>query len=205
MPFCDYLQVQDLWIAGIGFDLGGAFLLARGLINEPKELTRVSVAIWNSNRFIAVNVAKNRLDAVAGVTGLVIGFALQAVGYIADLATPHTDRTGITDAATAAVLAVVSLLITVVSGTVYRSRRLIPLLVEMSHYTADERMPYPRAMLLPGWLTVPSDRDEGEDDLAFVNRVAGVDDLTVDVDQTADHPYPRTRRWTEPPLEGERP
>ena len=145
---CDYLQLEDFYAAGIGFDLGGAFLLARGLINKPVELTRISVAFYDSNRFIAVNVAKNRLDAIAGVTGLAVGFTLQATGYVALLWTPH--RTGAKEALTGVLLAVLAAVATVVCGTIYRSRGVVPLLVEMSHYTADERMPYPRATILPG-------------------------------------------------------
>jgi hypothetical protein len=40
------LQVQDLYTAGIGCDLGGAFLLARGLIDRPAELTRLAGSFY---------------------------------------------------------------------------------------------------------------------------------------------------------------
>jgi len=49
-----YLQVQDLWAAGLGCDLGCAFLLARGLINGPAELTRLAGSFYGSNRYQAL-------------------------------------------------------------------------------------------------------------------------------------------------------
>ena len=55
-----FVQLDDLFTAGIGCDLAGAWLLARGLIATPEQLTRFSTAFWDSNRYLAINVAKNR-------------------------------------------------------------------------------------------------------------------------------------------------
>lgn len=203
----DYFQLQDFYTAGVGCDLGGAFLLARGLINRPVELTRLAGSFWGSNAYQAISIAKNRLDAVAGVLGLGAGFTLAIVGYLAALATPHATRTGTPEALVGAALAVLALALTLAAGHLYRRFRLMPLLIEMARFTMhEERMDFPRAVLLPGWLVaLGHNRQEGEDDLAFVRRVAKVDDLIVDVSQTAAFPYPRTRRASEPPLEGEPP
>jgi hypothetical protein len=200
------LQVQDLWTAGLGCDLGGAFLLARGLINRPAELTRLAGSFWGSNRYQALSVARNRLDAIAGITGLLAGFGLQAIGYVVALATHHGVRTGAREAVLAGVLALATALVTVVLGNLLRRFRLVPLLIDMSHYTMfEERMEYPRATLLPGWLeALGKERKVGEDDLTYVRRVTKVEDLIVDVPGTQDLPQ-RTRRATEPPLPGEQP
>lgn len=106
-----------------------------------------------------------------------------------------------------AAFALFALAVTLAVGQVYRRLRLVPLLIEMAHFTlTEERMPFPRATLLPRWLeALGHQRRGGEDDLAFAQRVAKVDDLTVDVSQTAAFPYPRTRRASEPLLEGEPP
>lgn len=198
-------QVQDLWTAGLGCDLGGAFLLARGLINGPAELTRLAGSFWGSNRYQALSVARNRLDAIAGVTGLLAGFGLQAVGYIVSLATSHRLSTGDREAVVAAALAIAAAVATVLCGNMLRKTRLVPLLVEMAHYTMDEeRMEFPRAALLPGWLeALGREREDGEDDLSYVRRVVGVEDLIVDVSGTSQYPA-RTRRATAAPLPGER-
>ena len=75
-----YFQLQDFYTAGGGADLGGAFLLARGLINRPAELTRLAGSFWGSNSYQAVSVAKNRLDALVGIVGIGAGFALAVAG-----------------------------------------------------------------------------------------------------------------------------
>ena len=139
--------------------------------------------------------------------GLGAGFTLAIVGYLAALATPHATRTGTPEVLVGAGLALLALGLTLAAGHLYRRLRLMPVLIEMARFTMhEERMELPRATLLPGWLeALGHDRREGEDDLSFVRRVAKVDDLTVDVSQTAEFPYPRTRRTSEPPLEGEPP
>ena len=199
------LQVQDLFTAGIGFDLGGAYLLARGLINPPSELVRLAGSFWGSNRFQAINVAKSRLDAIAGVAGLFAGFILQAVGYVASLSASHVTRTGVEEAAAGALLALLTLAVMLSAGAAYRRFRLIPLLVEMGRWTLDdERREYPSASLLPGWIeALGHDRQDGEDDLAFVRRVAHIENLVVNVNPRPGTSETRWRLWTEPPLEGE--
>ncbi|MFL5964071.1 MAG: hypothetical protein ACJ757_14380 [Gaiellaceae bacterium] len=198
-------QIQDFYVAGGGCDLGGAFLLARGLINRPAELTRLAGSFWGSNSYQAVDVAKNRLDALAGLLGIGAGFTLAIIGYLASLASPHSVRTGTTEVLVGAALALLALALTTTTGHLYRRSHLLSLLIEMSRFTMkEERMDWPRAALLPHWMeALGHERHEGEDDRAYVRRVAKVNDLTVDVSQTAEFPYARTRRASEPPLRGE--
>lgn len=197
-------QLQDLYTAGIGFDLGGAFLLARGLINPPAELTRLGSSFYGSNRFQAISLARNRLDAVAGVSGLFAGFILQAIGYIEVLSVAHRTATGTDEALVAAAFALLALATVMLVGNVYRQKRLIPLLVEMARWTLDdERMAYPSASLLPHWVEALESRREGENDLDLVRRIAGVENLIVNVNARPGINETRRRLWTDPPLEGE--
>lgn len=200
-------ELEDLFTAGIGCDLGGAFLLARGLINRPAELTRLAGSFWGSNSYQAVDVAKNRLDAIAGVSCLGVGFILQATGYIATLSRPHQTRTGIEDVLVAIVVSATALVLTIIVGTWLRKLRLLPLLIEMSRYTMfEQREDFPRAVLLPGWLeALGRTRIEGEDDLAFARRVSGIENMVVDVASRPGVDEIRNRLWTDPPLEGEQP
>lgn len=148
-----YFQLQDFYTAGGGCDLGGAFLLARGLINRPGELTRLAGSFWGSSPYQAISVAKNRLDALVGIFGIGSGFTLAVVGYLASLATRHPLRTGTGEVLVGAALTCLALGLTVTSGLLYRRLRLLPLLIEMSRFTLnEERMQYPRAALLPSWL-----------------------------------------------------
>lgn len=201
------LQVQDFWAAGLGFDLGGAFLLARGLINDPAELTRLAGSFYGSRLYQALSVARNRLDGICGVTALLLGFGLQAVGYIVTLASPHRLHTGLTTALVAAAFAVLALVAAVAAGNYVRRARFIPLLIEMSHFTMDgRRMEFPRAALLPDWLeTLGEERRLKESNLAFVRRTVGVEDLIVDVPARPGIKEERMRRASEPLLEGEPP
>jgi hypothetical protein len=148
-----YLQIQDFYTAGGGCDLGGAFLLARGLINRPAELTRLAGSFWGSNSYQAVGVAKNRLDALVGLVGIGAGFTLAVIGYLASLASPHPVRTGTGEVLVGAALALLALGLTITTGHLYRRSHLLPLLIEMSRFTMkEERMECPRAALLPDWV-----------------------------------------------------
>jgi hypothetical protein len=178
---CDYFQLEDFFTAGIGCDLGGAFLLARGLINSPAELMRSATAFFDSNRQIALSGAKNRLDAIAGMIGLLVGFSLQAVGYVASLATSHTLRTGASEALVGTGLAALALSVTLITAALVRKYRLIPLLTEMARWRVDRRFEFPLATALHGFLRAAGFAPhQGEDALAFVRRVANVDDLIVE-------------------------
>ena len=148
-----YFQLQDFYVAGGGCDLGGTLLLARGLINRPAELTRLSGSFYASNAYQAVSVAKNRLDALVGIIGLGVGFTLAVVGYLAALATAHPLRTGTGEVLVGAAVALLALALTLVLGHLYRRSRLLPLLIEMSRFAMHEQhMEFPRAALLPRWL-----------------------------------------------------
>jgi hypothetical protein len=144
-----YFQLQDFYVAGGGCELGGALLLARGLINRPAELTRLSGSFYGSNAYQAISVAKNRLDALVGILGLGVGFTLAVVGYLAGLATGHPLRTGTGEVLVRAAVALLAVTLTLIVGHLYRRSRLLPFLIEMSRFTMDEqRMQFPRAALL---------------------------------------------------------
>ena len=73
------LQVTDLFAVGIGFDIAGAYLLARGLLISPHGLwVRFTIA-GADTRF--VDEAKDRVMAVVGLGALASGFVIQAFGY----------------------------------------------------------------------------------------------------------------------------
>jgi len=78
------LQVTDLFAVGIGFDIAGAYLLARGLLISPHGLwVRFTIA-GAGTRF--VDEAKDRVMAVVGLGTLASGFVIKAFGYALSLA-----------------------------------------------------------------------------------------------------------------------
>jgi hypothetical protein len=78
--------VTDLFVVGLGFDMIGAVLLAKGLLINPATIYKVAGTFWGLNVGDAVDRASNRVDAKFGVGCLVGGFLFQAVGYTVALA-----------------------------------------------------------------------------------------------------------------------
>ncbi len=74
-------------------DISGAVLLAKGLLLAPRTLSKL-----NTNWGVAYGQARDRVDnRVAGefgVTYLVLGFALQFVGYSLDIGGVSTETGG---------------------------------------------------------------------------------------------------------------
>jgi hypothetical protein len=91
----DLLIVADLFVVGLALDLAGAFLLSRGLLAAYPTLTRRAGTYWNGNPHVAVGLAEDRIDGRFGVTYLALGFGLQVVGYVLDLAfNPGAEASG---------------------------------------------------------------------------------------------------------------
>lgn len=80
--------VSDLFVLGIGVELVGAWLLARGLLASPTVLKSFSTvgAIGVGD---VVDRARNRVDAAFGVVYLLIGFLAQLGGYLLQIAGRH--------------------------------------------------------------------------------------------------------------------
>jgi hypothetical protein len=77
------LSVDDLFVAGVGFDLAGALLLGRGLLDKPGGIAARAGMYWNLSPPAAAHIARDRVDGQAGICSLIAGFALQLVGYVA--------------------------------------------------------------------------------------------------------------------------
>lgn len=75
------LSYYDLFPVGLGLDLAGATLLARGLFTRPDEFARRFIASRNSFNRFSVRAAEDRAD-VAAVAVLFCGFLAQGIGYV---------------------------------------------------------------------------------------------------------------------------
>lgn len=98
----------DLFVVGLGFDVTGAILLAKGLLINPATIYKVASTYYGMNVGEAIDRAQNRVDAKFGVGCLVGGFFFQAVGYTAQLA-GASSATGAGRAVTALVLMTVAM------------------------------------------------------------------------------------------------
>jgi len=71
----------DLFVAGAGFDVAGAFLLARGLSTSPHQAARRLIQGQKSFARFDVRTAEDYADGRLGLLSLAFGFLIQAVAY----------------------------------------------------------------------------------------------------------------------------
>jgi len=73
------LSLDDVFTTGVAFDLLGGFLLARGLLADPRDMAhRASTRIGYNSAIVAREV-RAQADGEAGLAMLVVGFLLQCV------------------------------------------------------------------------------------------------------------------------------
>jgi hypothetical protein len=94
------LVVTDFFVVGLALDATGAWLLVRGLL--PTPVARFDLSFGHSE---SVSKMRDKIDATFGLAALLLGFALQGIGYIVALAYETDSATGAEQALTAAVLA----------------------------------------------------------------------------------------------------
>jgi hypothetical protein len=78
----DAASYTDLFAGGLGLDLGGAYVLAKGQFAKPQEFAKRLNASRNSLNWANVRAADERADSRLGVSALFAGFFLQATGYV---------------------------------------------------------------------------------------------------------------------------
>jgi hypothetical protein len=75
------LGLQDLFVAGIGCEIAGAWLLSRGLLAGPADLAVRTVQPYPGNPEVTASQIEDRLRGSLGFGCLIAGFVLQAVAY----------------------------------------------------------------------------------------------------------------------------
>jgi len=73
--------IEDLFAVGLGFDVAGAYLLARGLLATPIQIVTRARSHWDISPVLLVTQARDRVDGLVGLVALVVGFTLQALAY----------------------------------------------------------------------------------------------------------------------------
>ncbi|MFY9487719.1 MAG: hypothetical protein WAP35_03355 [Solirubrobacterales bacterium] len=73
--------VQDLFVAGLAFDLIGASLLAKSLFKTPLGIAERATEFSHFDPHVAVQLAHDKIDGNFGLGYLTTGFMLQAIGY----------------------------------------------------------------------------------------------------------------------------
>ena len=87
------LELNDLFALGVGLDIGGGYLVARGLIASPGDILRRTL---NGEDFFLPDVVASQItdkaDATSGLFALLSGFVIQAVAYALAPLTSSTPR-----------------------------------------------------------------------------------------------------------------
>jgi hypothetical protein len=76
------LNLNELFALGLGFDIGGAYYLGRGLLASPKEIVRRSTSFYNVSGPLALSYTEDRADGLIGFGALGLGFFIQIAGYV---------------------------------------------------------------------------------------------------------------------------
>ena len=175
------LQVTDLFAVGIGFDIAGAYLLARGLLISPHGLwVRFTIA-GAGTRF--VDEAKDRVMAVVGLGALASGFMIQAFGYALSLAVEPPNDKSITSALVAVALATLAALLIIGAEAITRVRRLRSLFMAIAcaDTVGDGPAGAPTVrILVVGAPEIGVQRENGEPDEDYARRAFGVDQVRTE-------------------------
>jgi hypothetical protein len=143
------LSIDDLFAAGIGLDVAGAYLLGKGLLTSPRTIIKRATPQYDFSYPIAVAQAEDRVDAIAGVAVLLTGFVLQVLAYTLSIGFALDAGTGWARAMTALGAAVASAAVTLVIANWTRWRRLAAQLVELArHDKVGQRHDAPSARRL---------------------------------------------------------
>lgn len=99
--------VTDLFVVGVGLDMSGAYLVARGLLIPFPQL-KIFGQYGGQGAADVVDRAKNRVDAQFGIGLLLAGFLFQFAGYAFELngEVPHSGSARLVGALVLLVLAI---------------------------------------------------------------------------------------------------
>jgi hypothetical protein len=102
------LTPTDLFTAGLGAEVAGAVLLAKGLLLSPSQLVARSRSFWSYSPTQIIGLVDDRVEAVFGVIGIGAGFLAQLTGYFVIVADPGIPSGGAARAAISALTAIAS-------------------------------------------------------------------------------------------------
>jgi hypothetical protein len=168
---------EDIFVAGIGFDFAGAFLLARGLLFlSAPDILNLASSYWGFSPPEIVAHVEEKVSTNIGVAALVVGFLLQLVGYVVDLALRSASPPSSARAWVAVGVAAVSILITVAVYVLQLRPWRRRLLLDIAHYDKSGKQPYPYGhylVVLGDQIGFPA--REGEAQADYARRVWYVD------------------------------
>lgn len=166
--------VEDVFTVGLGFDIGGAYLLARGLLAPPPLLASRTASMYGSNAYAVVSQAEDRIRGAFGLGSLVFGFTLQALGYALVLGGEGTTSFSTSRGVLALALAAVPVALVVLTERLARPQLRRRLLVDVARFdvSTQQMNERPSAAVLVDFGGVLGDsRRDGEEPQEYVERV----------------------------------
>jgi hypothetical protein len=173
--------ITDLFVAGLGLDIAGAWLLSSGLIASWRDLSLRTGSYWGGNPHAAMSAVEDRIRGSIGVASLMLGFFAQAVAYALQVSTENPS----TGNAAGVVLACLLPAAIVLTGAHFAMPRLRRRgLVQVARPTrgdSRDQGPLPEAgRLLSFGKLLGENQLEGEGDDAYLRRVFGVDETATE-------------------------
>jgi hypothetical protein len=175
----DYFSYEDLFVFGIGFDIAGAYLLAKGLLLSSRQILNLSSSFLDFNPPGVVSRAEDKATTYIGVGALLLGFLLQLLGYLLDLEFRSTLSPSRTRALLAFLLAAFAIDLVFLLYRLLKHPWRNHYLVDISCYDRSGKQPYPygRSLELLG-AQIGFPRLDDESPAAYAKRVWNVDQIT---------------------------
>jgi hypothetical protein len=124
----------DLFSAGTGFDVAGAYLLARGLLVPSAKLADRIAKTRNTLGNLNVFRAEDRANGEIGVASLCFGFFLQAVAYTLEIGGLHAHTGGGWAAAVSVGCAIAAIATTATVARAFVPRRTRKYLIDVARW-----------------------------------------------------------------------
>jgi hypothetical protein len=172
----DLLSYQDVFAFGIGLDIAGAFLLAKGLLLSTRQILSLSTPHYGWSPPEVLARVDDRVSTEIGVSALALGFACQLIGYFVgslfnSSSSPSAGRGGAIVAL--AFLAIVWVWLTYRIVLPPRRRRLLIGAARYDNHGGKHEYPFGAHLLALGINMPPRTQDESETD--YAKRVWRVD------------------------------
>jgi hypothetical protein len=160
---CALFNIEDLFAAGIGFDIGGASLLALGLLTSPRQIADFMDWHGKGNAYLGLATVDDKINGESGVFFLVLGFLLQAAGYVVIAAFSPDNASGAWGVTGVIASVLLAFLMTALGARVWRWRRRIRVIREVSHYDHEPRlrMPLPLEFRLEAFAKAIEEEETG--------------------------------------------
>src|SRR5690242_15045512 len=157
----DVLSYQDVFAVGIGLDIAGAFLLAKGLLLSTRQIRSLSATYLDFSGPDVVARVEDKVSTQIGVAALALGFMCQLTGYVLGALLSSNPSPSVARAGSVIALALLAIGVVLLTYFLVLPHHRRSLLIDFAHYDNHGRrhdQPYGEYLLILGvrGLNVPS-------------------------------------------------